>query len=309
MTFCLRNQGRPLNSRGSAFLEIMLVCSVLAGIIIAVTMGVHTLGRVSIAGESGIRAADVQMTALLTSLEKDFAYADYVVTLKGKGMVSNTTSWPPQSTVPSLPQPVPAGFSQKNTPEKTNEDYAVAWSTSLVDFSAANIDAHSELHFIRGGEVIAIFTVAWNTTLKQLILTRYAGGATNSGAAVGSRMQQLIVSSPELIVGSAATGPTKGGWVYETPVTALNAGNTAFISLAVPNLRAFSSVWADTDGDRIIDMPVGGPGEIDGLTVTTQAPDPLNDEIAPAPAVMRWNLDGKLSGPRYTLLVRNKSKL
>lgn len=304
----LRNKTNMiLDCRGSAFLEIMLVCSVLAGIMLAVTMGVHTLSRLSVVGEAGIRSADVQMSALMTSLEKDFAYADYVVTLEDAGMIDAAGN----PVVPPLPARLPGGFVQQYTPEKTNAGYKAAWGGSVRSTSPQY--AHQELHFVRGGEIFAIFTVAWDNTAKKLVLTRYAGQAVDaSGASLPSRMQQMVISSPDLKVGNATETLTRGGWIRESPVPAANGQITAYITVALPNLKAFNSTWVDNTtaiGAGVID-----PNEVSGLVVETQLPDPVN-AVPPSvrPVVQRWNLESR-PGPspplsKYTLLVRNKSKL
>jgi hypothetical protein len=305
MTLGFNRPDRLANCRGSAFLEIMLVCSVLAGIVMAVTMGVHTLSRVSVAGEAGIRSADVQMAALMTSLEKDFAYADYVATIKDAGMLDATG----RPAIPPLPSRLPGGFVQQYTPDKTNEGYQTAWGGSIV--ATAPQHAHQELHFVRGGEVFSIFTVAWNNTTKTLTLTRYAGQAVDaSGVAQPSRTHQLVITAQDLKVGNTTEPLTRNGWIYESSVTANSGVSTAFITVAFPNLPSFKSTWVDTNADKKID-----PNEISGLIVDTQNPDPVNAALPAAThaPVQRWNLEAR-PGPspalsKYTLLVRNKSKL
>jgi len=276
--------------RGTAFLEIMLVCSVLAGIIMAVTMGVHTLSKVSMAGEAGIRAADVQMSTLLASLEKDFAYSDYVVMLKDykTSLVPTNNPWGNDNYF-NLSTIAP-GFVQRSTPDKTNEDYRLILDArGYMTVSTAPQNTHSELHFIRGQEILAVLVVEWvpvtgsGGTLK---LTRY----TKSAPGTPTTMQGLEIFSPQITPPVSSTGnPALSGWVYEVPVVASNGALTSYIVLTVPNVGAFRSTWAAAGNT--------------GLTFKTVTPGTTS-------GVDRWNLETKsFSGPSYARLARSKSKL
>jgi len=292
MTCTVPNKSR-LSCRGTAFLEVLLVSSIIAGVIISVTLGLHALGQNSIAGEAGIRSAYVQTAALMTSLEKDFAYADQVIVLKDKKVELAT---PP--TAPAVNTPwtnagyfnAPASFAQKSTPSATNDNYSQALDANPAIVVTATPNAHSELHFLKAGKIIAVLTVSDNTTgaERSLIFTRY------TPAGVGQSVRTALRTG----TGATATFDPGTGWVSEDVLVRPSSGvQTGVVTVQMPNVTAYSSVWNDDNSDG-----EWSDSEMKGLSVSEGV-----GAVAPA---SRLNLHTKELGNIKNLkLVRLKAKI
>ena len=222
-----------LNCAGNAFLEVLLVSTVIAGIVISVTLGVNALATSSLTGEAGVRGSYAAGSALLSSLDKDFAEADRAILVPGKVIVKANGGIPWTN---SANFTVQTNFTPSTSYIEDNNNYTSAITNSSSPLTITNSANQVEIHLLKGGNILSVLTYQWIAGgTNSATFQRY----TRSGLMNDFAIVYPSLNSPSYLVVSNLVAQ------YPFATTTMNRG---YFTVEVPNPRDLATSTVSVGG-------------------------------------------------------------
>ena len=173
---------KPSNIKGMAFLEVIVVSTLVAAIMMAVTYAIYTLANASLISETAVRGGYAQASALYSSLDRDFASADKVFFIPGRQTkLGGSIPWDGTGATNN--------FELYGTVPVDNVTYTNSFLTSTnnvsggagrtMPFTLSPLTNYYEVHFLSGSSIKSVLAVLYTTNSVSYNRYTVKGGLVN----------------------------------------------------------------------------------------------------------------------------------
>lgn len=223
---CL-NDKKGNSEKGMAFLEVLVVSTLIAAIMMSLTYGVYAFANASLPMEAAMRGGYAKASALHSSLDRDFANADKVLLLSGQRATKSGVN----------PWETPANFdfstvSAATIPGGISASTFVAFLQQNL-FTITATPGSFEVYFLSGNSILSVLTIAASALDTRVEYNRY----TRSAGLVNSFTFTDTVNLPSFVIADYQNASRPLAYTNRVSTTPF----LDTLTIRIPNIRKMKS--------------------------------------------------------------------